>query len=84
MTTDEQKICLALANLRFLPSSFDKRLAQSLGAQASRSQLITEGQREWAYRLLYKYRNQLPGLYSLHKNHPHCNRLKPKTNPNAS
>lgn len=72
MSTDEQKICLALGGVRFLPGSFDKRLANSLHNQAISTQLITESQREWMYRLLYKYRNQLQGLYSLHKSHPHC------------
>lgn len=72
MTTDEQKICLALGGCRFLPGTFDKRLANSLHSQAATVQLITESQSEWMYRLLYKYRNQLSNLYELHKHHPNC------------
>lgn len=75
MTTDEQKICIALGSCRYQPGSFDKRLGNNLHDQAVTLQLITESQREWMYRLLYKYRKQLPNLYSLHKNHPYC---KPK------
>ena len=72
MTTDEQKICLALGTCRYLPGTFDKRLGNNLCSQASTNQLITESQKEWMYRLLYKYRKQLPHLYDLHKGHPHC------------
>ena len=75
MTVDEQKICLALGQVRYLPGTFDKRFGHNLHDQAATNQLITEKQREWIYRLLYKYRNQIPGLYSLHKNHPYCSRL---------
>lgn len=75
MTIDEHKVCLALGRVRYLPATFDKRLGHNLHDLAASSQLITEKQREWMYRLLYKYRNQLPDLYSFYKNHPHCSRL---------
>ncbi len=79
MTDDEIRMALALGSCRFLPGSFDKHLANSLHLIAVTKKEVTESQREWMYRLLYKYRKQLPGLYEKHKGHQHCNQLKTLT-----
>lgn len=77
MTTDEQKICLALGGVRYLPGTFDKRFGMNLYYEARNTQHISEKQREWCFRLLYKYRRQIPHLYSLHQNHPYCQKINP-------
>lgn len=78
MTSDEIKIALAFNSVTFLPGSFDKRLANSMSgiAQYSPDKNITERQSEWMYRLLYKYRKQIPQVYEKYKDHEHCKRLK--------
>lgn len=76
MTQDEYDICTALGNCRFAPATWDKRFAFSVSGKAERGGELTETQREWIYRLLYKYRKQLPRLYNIHKAHPHCQQKK--------
>jgi len=73
MTASEHQICRALGNVRFLPATFDKRFAGNASSWGIEKEL-SEGQKEWIYRILYKYRKQLPKLYELHKNHPHCSK----------
>ena len=75
MTAKEQDICLALGGVRYLPGGWDKRFGNNLNILAGTpGKDLTEHQREWMYRLLFKYRKQLPSLYEIHKNHPHCAR----------
>ncbi len=76
MTNDELHICRALGNVNYLPASFDKRFGNNLSniANTEPHKELTESQREWMYRLLYKYRRQLPKLYECFKNHEHCSR----------
>ena len=68
MTIDQLRICKALFSVRYLPGSWDKRMGKSLYYLTE----LTESQNEWMYRLLYKYRKQLPSLYESHKNNPLC------------
>lgn len=76
MTKDEIEISIALGNVRYLPGSFDKRFGMNVSSRAKResNKELTEGQKEWLYRILYKYRKQLSVTYQKHKNHPHCSR----------
>ncbi|MEQ1888340.1 MAG: hypothetical protein ABL951_04060 [Alphaproteobacteria bacterium] len=39
---------------------------------------LTAKQDEWMYRLLYKYRRQIPHTFVKYKEHPHCNHLPHK------
>lgn len=72
MSRGEQEICLALGGLRYLPGSWDKRFGNNLKGLARAGKELTDSQREWMYRLLYKYRNQLPRLYGIHRENPYC------------
>ena len=76
MTKEEQYICIALGNVRCLPASFDKRFTRNMASMAKNfpEKNLTESQKEVMYRILYKYRNQLPKTYNLFKNHPHCSK----------
>lgn len=78
MTAEQIEISLKLGNCRFLPGTWDKRFAHKLHSIATTdsNEELTETQKEWVYRLLYKYRGQLPVLYQKHKGHPHCSRKK--------
>jgi hypothetical protein len=70
----QQKICLALGNVRYLPGSFDKRFALNMSsiARLQPEKVLSKSQNEWMFRILYKYRKQLPALYQLHKDNPLC------------
>lgn len=79
MTTEQIEICVMLGGANYLPGSFDKRFAHNLFrvATAAPTKELTEKQNEWMYRLLYKYRRQMPNTYLKYQNHPFCAR---KTN----
>jgi hypothetical protein len=79
MTAAEHQICRALGNVRYLPATFDKRFGNNVSGYGIEKQL-SEEQKEWIYRILYKYRKQLPKLYELHKKHPHCSKKTKITN----
>jgi len=68
MTQSQLIITTALAQVRYLPGSFDKRLGQGLYKLPE----LTAKQDEWMYRLLYKYRKQMPGIYERYKDNPNC------------
>jgi len=76
MTPEQIEIGKALGGLSFLPGSWDKRMARSLECMAWMDNQIdlTEKQNEWMFRLLYKYRKQLPTLFTKHINNPYCNK----------
>lgn len=78
MTEDQIQICKALGRVKYLPGSFDKRLGNSLYFMACddlpRERELSEKQDEWMYRLLYKYRRQLPSTYEKFKEHKFCNK----------
>lgn len=79
MTTEQIQICTALGNVNYLPASFDKRLGNNLySLSRNKSSVLSEKQNEWMYRLLYKYRRQLPNTYEKYKDNHFCSRLKNK------
>lgn len=77
MTEEQKYICMQLGNVSYLPASFDKRFAKNLSSlvQTQPEKELTEKQIEWMYRLLYKYRKQLPRTYEKYKNNPLCSKL---------
>lgn len=76
MTPEQLEICTHLGLVTYQPGSFDKRFGNSLSSIALNSpdKELSEKQNEWMYRLLYKYRKQLPYVYSKHDAHPLCNK----------
>ena len=76
MTKEQIEICNNFAIVRFMPASFDKRFAGNLTSLAKYSpeKELTEKQNEWMFRLLYKYRKQLPKTYEKHKGNPLCSK----------
>jgi hypothetical protein len=81
MTTDQKQICLSLGKVSYLPASFDKRFGYNLHSLAIHDpeKELSEAQNEWMYRLLYKYRKQLPETYNRFKDNPFCSRLEKRT-----
>lgn len=77
MTNDQKYICIGLGTVRYLPGTFDKRLGNNLCALVSNNpeKELSDKQNEWMYRLLYKYRKQLPSIYERYKNNPLCSQL---------
>lgn len=82
MTEDEIFIAknLNAIHLGFGPS-FDKRFIWKMNhnARYDSKLVLSEKQTEWIYRLLYKYREQLPKTYKKYKEHTQC---KAKENGN--
>lgn len=76
MIPEHRIIAAALGTVRYLPATFDKRFGNSMAALAKHGshKEITDFQKEWIYRLLYKYRKQLPKLYEKYKNNEFCNK----------
>ncbi len=74
MTPDQIHICKSLGRVRYLPGSFDKRFGNNLASLAENNpdEELTAKQIEWMYRLLYKYRKQLPSTYEDNKHQPFC------------
>jgi hypothetical protein len=80
MTEEQISICKSLGSVIYLPGSWDKRLGMTLfyAANNTTSLELTEKQNEWMYRLLYKYRRQIPATYEKFKDNPMCSQLKSK------
>jgi len=80
MTDDQILICNNLSNARLLAGGFDKRFIKQVYAMATHTpeKVMSEKQIEWMYRLLYKYRKQLPKTYERFKNVPECSRVDAK------
>jgi hypothetical protein len=78
MTNEQQTICKALGTVRYLPASFDKRFGNNLCslAETQPEKELSEKQNEWMYRLLYKYRKQLPRTYEKFKHNEFCKQAK--------
>ena len=74
MTAAEIEIALAFDRVKFLPASWDKSFARQWSNQARGNPKfqLTDKQAEWLYRLLYKYRRQIPDVYEKYQNHPCC------------
>jgi hypothetical protein len=77
MTNEQLEIATHLIRCTVLPGSWDKRFINKVGqiAVSLPKQDITESQNEWLFRLLYKYRRQMPNLYQKHKTNQFCKRL---------
>lgn len=58
-------------SVTMLPGTWDKRFVRQM-FYSKPSFKITDKQNEWIYRLLYKYRKQLPELYEKHKENEFC------------
>lgn len=72
MTNEQHEIIRQLhEGVTILPGTWDKRFIRSMFFSKPNYNL-SEGQNEWIFKLLYKYRKQIPGLYNIHKNHPLC------------
>lgn len=78
MTPEQMSIAKALGNVTYLPASFDKRMGLNMSylAHNNPDKEISEKQNEWLYRLLYKYRKQIPNTYQKFKDNLFCNRIK--------
>ena len=76
MTDEQKEICERLGAVKYLPASFDKRLGQNLCgmAELTPGKELSEKQNEWMYRLLYKYRKQLPHTYNKYQSNEFCNK----------
>lgn len=72
MTPQQATICKALAEVSYTPGSWDKKFANSIGIMARANGSLSLKQNESMFRLLYKYRKELPELYALHQNNPLC------------
>lgn len=86
MKPEEIRIALNLgSSVTFLPGSWDKRFSNQMYQIAFQNpeKEITASQREWLFRLLYKYRKQVPKTYEAFKDIPECSR-KEKKNSNLS
>lgn len=75
MTTEQIEISIALGDVTYLPGSFNKRLGLALHYMAINNpeKELSESQNEWMYRLLYKYRRQIPSVYEKYKANEFCN-----------
>lgn len=81
MKEEEIKVVLALGSqVTFLPGSWDKRFAHQMYQHAFKTpeKELTISQREWIFRLLYKYRRQVPEMYEKFQNVPECSRKDEK------
>ena len=78
MTAAEIEIAIAFNRVTFLPATWDKRFPKQWSNQAGHEKAtgqtytLTDSQSEWLYRLLYKYRRQIPDVYEKYKDHPQC------------
>jgi hypothetical protein len=61
-----------------LPGTWDKSFIRNV-YNGDFKKPVTDLQEEWLYRLLYKYRRQIPEIYEKHKTNPFCAK-RPKGN----
>lgn len=82
MTEHEIKIAKNLGNVSVLPGGFDKRFIRQVSSIANNNpeQELSEKQKEWMLRLVYKYRRQIPKTYEYCKKDPRCSRLAKEDN----
>jgi len=76
MTAEQDEIICGLRGASLQLGSWDKSFVQKLYF-SKKDFKLSPAQIEWIYRLLYKYRAQLPVLYEKHKENEFC---KPKNN----
>ena len=74
MTIEEIEITVNLfSRVSYIPGSWDKRFVRDIYHEC-REKELTQSQKEWLYRILYKYRRQVPKTFEAYKNHPDCSR----------
>ena len=80
MTDQQIEVCKALGKANCLPTSFDKKMCRIMFFKAcdTPEEDLTEKQNEWIYRLLYKYRRQLPNTYKKYQMNEFCRRMTKK------
>ena len=82
MTTEEIEIAKTLwNNTTFRSASFDKRFSRSMCAIAEFKPHteLSEKQSNWLYRLMHKYRKQVPELYEKYQHLTYNSILTPLT-----
>lgn len=76
MTAEQNEIITALRTASMLPGIWDKKFIEKMYF-SKRDFKLSASQNEWLYRLLYKYRVQLPDMYEKYKDNEFC-KQKPK------
>lgn len=80
----EVEILKALSTVSFPLGTWDKRFVKNLDYKladfGARSIDFTHKQTEWLYRLLYKYRKQVPNTYEKFKEHEFCKQKENQLN----
>lgn len=79
MTQDEIQIATNLYACTMLPGTFDKRFVTDMYFRSKQQEPkpLSDKQNEILYRLVYKYRKQIPHTYEKYKNNIYC-QPKPK------
>lgn len=74
MTKEQIEIITNLyKKVTMLPGTWDKSFVRKLySTDWTKEKVLTDKQEEWIYRLLYKYRRQIPHIYEKHKTNPFC------------
>ena len=75
MTDEEKEVIGALDRVTYLPGSWNKKFARAmvLLMRVSPEKELSEKQGQWIYRLLYRYRRQVPEVYEKYMDRPCCN-----------
>lgn len=78
MSLDELLIIERLKAVNLSNSQWAKRFIGNIYSVSKDNPniVISDNQREWLYRYLYKYRKQMPVTYKKFKDHPHCKAVK--------
>jgi hypothetical protein len=76
MSEQEKEVIGALDRVTYLPGSWNKKFAGAMVSlmRTSPDKALSEKQGQWIYRLLYRYRRQVPEVYERYKDHPFCNK----------
>lgn len=72
MTQDEITIISKLYACKFAPGTWTKKIVNDMYSSISETLKLSEKQEEWIYRILYKYRKQLPFTYNQYKKNKFC------------
>ncbi len=74
MTEEQIYICRRFGGVKFLPGSWDKRIARYLHRISTEDpqKELSEKLADNIFRLLFRYRRQLPDLFKKFNDHPKC------------
>lgn len=77
MTAEEKEIIQTLYRCTFEAGSWDKKFIRDhyKATVLHPDAWLSEKQHEWTYRLLYKYRAQVPDVYEKYKYHRYCKKV---------